>query len=123
MIIALLGIFLALPAVTALPASAEPAGRVPAKDLGGNLAADRAENLTGNPAGNLAAQPTPTAPTGPSSPGGTAPSGPKLQPDTEADEAESRRKLIMGATSVVLLGIVIWGRSIRRKRKKAAEGG
>jgi hypothetical protein len=97
-IIALLGLFLALPAtVTALPASAEPGD-------------------------SLVAQPTSPSPS-PSSPGASAPSGPKLQPDTEADKAESRKKLIMGAASVVLLGLVIWGRSIRRKRKKAAEGG
>lgn len=51
-------------------------------------------------------------------PGDTAPSGPELKPDTEADKAESRRKLVMGITSVVLVGIVIWGRSVRRKRKK-----
>ncbi len=62
-------------------------------------------------------QPTPP-PTGPS----TATSAPtvELDPaDTEADRQESRNKLIMGITSAVLVGIVIWGRSIRRKKAKA----
>jgi hypothetical protein len=62
-------------------------------------------------------QPTPP-PTGPS----TATSAPTvdLEPaDTEADRKESRNKLIMGITSAVLVGIVIWGRSIRRKKAKA----
>lgn len=62
-------------------------------------------------------QPTPP-PTGPS----TAPSAPTVELDpakSEADEQESRRKLVMGITSVVLVGIVIWGRSIRRKKAKA----
>jgi len=99
-IVALLGLFLALPVTaTALPASADPAG-------------------------SLVVQPTSPSPSpSPSSPGASAPSGPKLQPDQEADKAESQKKLIMGGASVVLLGLVIWGRSIRRKRRKAAEGG
>ena len=62
-------------------------------------------------------QPTPP-PTGPSS----ATSAPtvELDPaDSEADRRESRNKLIMGITSAVLVGIVIWGRSIRRKKAKA----
>lgn len=99
MIIALLGLFLALPVVSFAgsfsPASAEPVDRLVAQ---------------------------PTQPTAPSSPGATAPSGPKLQPDTEADKLETRRKLIMGVTSVVLIALVVWGRSVRRKRKKALEG-
>jgi hypothetical protein len=97
MIIALLGLFLALPAVatvSALPAAAQTTDR-------------------------LVAQPS-TAP--PSSGATTAPAGPKLTPDTEADQAESKRKLILGITAVVLLGIVIWGRSVRRKKQKAAGG-
>lgn len=61
-------------------------------------------------------QPTPPT-TGPS----TAPSAPTVELDpaeTEADKAESRRKIVMGVASVVLVGIVIWGRSIRRKKAK-----
>jgi hypothetical protein len=96
MIIALLGLFLALPlapAASALPVDTEDAA---------------------------AAQPTSTSAPAPT----TTKPGVKIEdPPTEADEAESRKKLIMGAASVVLLGLVIWGRSIRRKRKKAAEGG
>jgi hypothetical protein len=62
-------------------------------------------------------QPTPP-PTGPSS----ATSAPTVEidpADTEADRQESRNKLIMGITSAVLVAIVIWGRSIRRKKAKA----
>jgi len=56
----------------------------------------------------------PTPPTGPS----TAPTV-ELDPvETEADRAESRSKIVMGVASVVLIGLVIWGRSIRRKRAK-----
>ena len=98
-IIALLGLFLALP-VASFAGSASPAS---------------AESVD-----SLVAQPT--QPTAPSSPGATAPSGPKLQPDTEADRLETRRKLIMGVTSIVLIALVVWGRSVRRKRKKALEG-
>lgn len=62
-------------------------------------------------------QPAPP-PTGPS----TAPSAPTVELDpaeTEADRAESRRKIVMGVASALLIGIVIWGRSVRRKRAKA----
>lgn len=69
--------------------------------------------------GIVAGQPPTTPPTGPS----TAPSGAPtvdLDPaESEADRQESRRKLVMGITSAVLVGIVIWGRSIRRKKAKA----
>jgi hypothetical protein len=95
MIIAVLGLFLAFPAVSAV---ADPVERV----------------------GDDEAVQTTTAP-----PPSTATTAPKVdldKPETEADQAESRRKLIMGVTSVVLLGIVIWGRSVKRKRRKAAEG-
>ena len=97
MIIALLGLFLALPVVASvseLPAAAQTVDR-------------------------LVAQPT-SAP--PPSTGASAPAGPKLQPDTEADQAESKRKLVMGVASVVLIGLVIWGRSVRRKKAKADGG-
>jgi len=53
----------------------------------------------------------------------TAPVGPELdQQETEADRAERNRKLVMGGVSVVLVAVVVWGRSIRRKRRKAADG-
>jgi hypothetical protein len=97
MIITLLGLFLALPAVatvSALPAAAQTADR-------------------------LVAQPS----TAPSSPGATtAPAGPKLTPETKDDQAESKRKLIIGGLAAVLLVTVIWGRSVRRKRQKASGG-
>jgi hypothetical protein len=62
-------------------------------------------------------QPTPP-PTGPTA----ATSAPTIDLDPaeqEAKKAEQRRKLVMGITSVVLVGIVIWGRSIKRKKAKA----
>jgi hypothetical protein len=59
-------------------------------------------------------QPTPPPP-GPS----TAPTVDLDPAETEEDRQESRRKLVMAIASVVLIGIVIWGRSIRRKRAKA----
>jgi hypothetical protein len=62
-------------------------------------------------------QPAPP-PTGPS----TATSAPTVDLDpakSEEDRKEQRNKLVMGITSVVLLGIVIWGRSVRRKKSKA----
>jgi hypothetical protein len=95
-IIVLLGFFLALPAVST--ASAAPVARHAA-------AVDRVV----------------APPSTPPSSGASAPAGPKIKPDTAADKAEQRRKLIMGLTSVVLLVIVFWGRSVKRKRKKAAE--
>ncbi|MBB4903827.1 hypothetical protein [Actinophytocola algeriensis] len=61
-------------------------------------------------------QPAPP-PTGPS----TAPSAPTVELDpaeTESDRAESRRKIVMGVASALLIGVVIWGRSIRRKKAK-----
>jgi hypothetical protein len=96
MIIALLGLFLAFPAVSAAAAPVERVGD------------DEVVQTTTAP-------PSSTAPE-------TAQRIPLDKPETEADQAESRRKLVMGVTSVVLLGIVIWGRSVRRKRRKAAEG-
>jgi hypothetical protein len=102
-IIALLGLFLALPVASFAGSFSGPSASASAESV------DR-----------LVAQPT--QPTVPSSPGATAPSGPKLQPDTEADRLETRRKLIMGVTSIVLIALVVWGRSVRRKRRKALEG-
>jgi hypothetical protein len=63
----------------------------------------------------------PVPPTGPTT-GATAPSVQLNPAETEAQRAETRRKLVMGIVSVVLLGIVIWGRSIRRKNKAKAQG-
>jgi hypothetical protein len=63
-------------------------------------------------------QPTPP-PTGPSTAPSNAPTVELDPADTEADNQEQRRKLVMGITSAVLVAIVIWGRSIRRKKAKA----
>lgn len=63
-------------------------------------------------------QPTPP-PTGPS----TATTAPTITLDPAEQEAKSqeqKRKIVMGVTSAVLIGIVIWGRSIRRKKAKAS---
>jgi hypothetical protein len=58
-----------------------------------------------------AAQPS-NAPPGPDIP--TAP--------TTQDAATSRNKLVIGVAAVVLLGIVILGHRVRRKRKKDSGG-
>lgn len=111
-IVALLGLLLALsPALPAGPAAATAvaAPAVSADDE----AVDEA----------VAQPPTTTTKPPASSPGATAPSGPKLEPESENDQAESRRKLIMGVASVVLVGIVLWGRSVRAKRRKKLQGG
>ncbi len=94
-IVALLGLSLALPVLPAASAAAAPADRLVVQ---------------------------PSTPNTPSSPGATAPSGPKITPDTQAEKDESQRKLVMGVSSVVLIGIVIWGRSVRSKRRKKQQG-
>jgi hypothetical protein len=99
MIITVLGLFLAFPAVSA---AADPIERV---------ADDEAVQTTTAP-----------PPSGTTTTPETAQRIPLDKPETEADQAEDKRKLIMGVTSVVLLGLVIWGRSVRRKRRKATEG-
>ncbi|PXY37453.1 hypothetical protein BA062_05875 [Prauserella flavalba] len=43
--------------------------------------------------------------------------GPVLDPQNEADARNSRNKLVVGVAAAVLLGIVIWGRHIRSKKK------
>jgi hypothetical protein len=48
----------------------------------------------------------------------TAPAGPTIEtPPTEQEAADSRQRLIIGVTAVVLLGIVILGHRARSKRK------
>ncbi|HKS47943.1 MAG TPA: hypothetical protein VJT49_23090 [Amycolatopsis sp.] len=53
----------------------------------------------------------------------TAPPGPRIDPaDTDkANAQKTKSKVVVGVTAVVLLGIVVWGRSIRRKRRKSAD--
>jgi hypothetical protein len=96
-IVALLGLFLALPAVSVASAA---------------TATDDDVVVT-----------TTTAPSSPPSATSGAGTIGKLNPEQESDKAESKRKLIMGVASVVLLGLVIWGRSVRRKRRAGADGG
>jgi hypothetical protein len=69
--------------------------------------------------GLVAHQPTPPPPTGPATTPTTAPTVDLDPAETEEDRRETRRKLVLGITSIVLLGVVIWGRSIRRKKAKA----
>jgi hypothetical protein len=76
-----------------------------------------APNLSAREYGLVAQQPTPP-PTGPTT-ATTAPTVDLDPAETEADRKETRNKLVMGILSVVLVGIVIWGRSIRRKKAKA----
>lgn len=74
-------------------------------------------NLSAREYGLVAQQPTPP-PTGPTT-ATTAPTVDLEPAETEADRKETRNKLVMGIASVILVGIVIWGRSIRRKKAKA----
>ncbi|WP_436492189.1 hypothetical protein [Actinokineospora sp. HUAS TT18] len=48
-----------------------------------------------------------------------APTGPTLDPATNNDAATSKKKLVIGVTAAVLLGIVIYGNRVRAKRRKA----
>jgi hypothetical protein len=98
LVVTLLGLIVALLPVAALAAPAPP---------------DREYALV------LAQPAAPTDPTT-AAPDATAPSLQLDPAEAEADRAETRRKLVMGILSVVLVAIVIWGRSVRRKRAKAA---
>jgi hypothetical protein len=53
-------------------------------------------------------------------PRATPDSGPEITTQSEADAAQNRRKIVAGVAAVVLLGLVIWGRHIRKKRNKVA---
>lgn len=44
--------------------------------------------------------------------------GPRLDPD----EKDSDDKLIIGGAAVLLLGIVVWGRHVRSKRRNPSSG-
>lgn len=63
-------------------------------------------------------QPTQPPPTGPTT-ASTAPTVDLNPAETAADKAEQKRKIVMGVTSALLVGIVIWGRSVKRKKAKA----
>ena len=45
--------------------------------------------------------------------------GPALDPQTEADAAKNRSKIVVGIIAAALLGIVVWGRYVRAKRAKS----
>lgn len=45
-------------------------------------------------------------------------SGPELDPQTEADQENAQSKLVVGLVAAALLGIIVWGRIVRRKRAK-----
>ncbi|TNC20693.1 hypothetical protein [Amycolatopsis alkalitolerans] len=49
-----------------------------------------------------------------------APVGPVIDPaDNErANAQKTKNKIVVGVIAAVLLGIVLWGRSIRRKKRK-----
>lgn len=48
----------------------------------------------------------------------TAPPGPTLNPPSAQDGADSRQKVVIAVAAIVLLGIVIYGNRVRRKRTK-----
>ena len=48
----------------------------------------------------------------------TAPSGPSLNPPSEQESADSKQKLVIAVTAIALLGIVVYGNQVRRKKTK-----
>jgi hypothetical protein len=50
----------------------------------------------------------------------TAPPGPRIDPsdNARANAEKTKSKIVVGVLAVVLAAIVLWGRSIRRKRRK-----
>lgn len=48
--------------------------------------------------------------------------GPRLDPSTEADSNLAQSKAIVGGMAAALLAIVLYGRHVRKKRRKAAGG-
>jgi hypothetical protein len=45
--------------------------------------------------------------------------GPALDPQSEADAAKNKSKVVVGVIAAALLGIVVWGRYVRAKRAKS----
>ncbi|MEU6643804.1 hypothetical protein ABZ863_14795 [Saccharomonospora sp. NPDC046836] len=70
----------------------------------------------GGPAAAVAAEPV--AAVAPALTQETAEPGPTLDPQTEADARKTRSRLVVGVAAAALLGIVVWGRHVRSKRKK-----
>ena len=79
-----------------------------------------AQELSAPPAAvAVHAAPTTTAP-----PAGTQTTQPGVRIDQqqqEADAKQNQRKLVLGVISIVLVGIVLLGHSVRAKRKKKTE--
>ena len=48
----------------------------------------------------------------------TAPSGPTLNPPTEQESADSRQKVVIAVVAIALLGLVVYGNRVRRKKSK-----
>lgn len=48
-------------------------------------------------------------------------SGPEMDPQTKADADKAKNKFVVGLIAAALLGIVIWGRIVRRKRAKKGD--
>jgi hypothetical protein len=50
----------------------------------------------------------------------TAPIGPVIDPadNARANAQKTKSKIVVGVVAAVLLAIVLWGRSIRKKRRK-----
>jgi hypothetical protein len=44
--------------------------------------------------------------------------GPTLDPQTEADARKDRSRLVVAGSAALLLGLVLWGRHLRKKRRK-----
>ncbi|HET9141757.1 hypothetical protein [Actinophytocola sp.] len=53
-------------------------------------------------------------------PNPTAPTGPNLTPEQQSERA--KQKLVIGVLAVLLLGIVIGGRTVRRRIRKKKSG-
>ncbi|TWH22370.1 hypothetical protein [Prauserella rugosa] len=45
-------------------------------------------------------------------------SGPELDPQTKADADKAKSKFVVALIAAALLGIIVWGRIVRRKRSK-----
>lgn len=98
LLLALFGLLLVMPA---LPACSTPSG--------------------GSDGATAAAAVQTTTPPAPTPGATTAPGGVDINAPSEGDADKSRRKLVMGVISAVLIAIVIWGRSVRRKKQKKAQ--
>ncbi|NKQ58253.1 hypothetical protein HFP15_35920 [Amycolatopsis sp. K13G38] len=60
--------------------------------------------------------------TGPVAEQTTAPPGPRIDPadNAKANAQKTKSKIVVGVIAALLAVIVVWGRSIRKKRRKAS---